>query len=48
MTNTAKFWNKHAGGCAKRPVGDEAAGLEIEERWQPGPAKALFVIARKQ
>ncbi|MEQ8333271.1 class I SAM-dependent methyltransferase [Nisaea sp.] len=26
----------------------EAAGLEIEETWQPGPAKALFVIARKR
>ncbi|WP_226886947.1 class I SAM-dependent methyltransferase [Nisaea nitritireducens] len=25
MTNTAKFWNKHAEGYAKRPVGDEAA-----------------------
>ena len=29
-------------------VGEIAArGFEIEERWQPGPGKALFVIARR-
>lgn len=26
----------------------DAAGLEIEEQWQPDPAKALFLIARKR
>ncbi|WP_420406241.1 class I SAM-dependent methyltransferase [Nisaea sp.] len=25
-----------------------AAGFEIEENWQPGPAKAVFLIARKR